>query len=100
MYDWPDPYVVQIRLSPCKNIIRIQMNDAETQLPVGGGTFRVIAAEDIVTKDGTVRYTQGQYADTIVCDENGYGGARSCIWAITPCSSRPHRTTTPPCRKI
>lgn len=73
MYDWPDPYVVQIRLSPCKNIIRIQMNDAETQLPVGGGTFRVIAAEDIVTKDGTVRYTQGQYADTIVCDENGYG---------------------------
>ena len=76
MYDWPDPYVVQIRLSPCKNIIRIQMNDAETQLPVGGGTFRVIAAEDIVTKDGTVRYTQGQYPDTIVCDENGYGESK------------------------
>ena len=76
MYDWPDPYVVQIRLSPCKNIIRIQMNDAETQLPVGGGTFRVIAAEDIVTKDGTVRYTQGQYADTTVCDENGYGESK------------------------
>lgn len=76
MYDWPDPYVVQIRLSPCKNIIRIQMNDAETQLPVGGGTFRVIAAEDIVTKDGTVRDTQGQYADTIVCDENGYGESK------------------------
>ena len=76
MYDWPDPYVVQIRLSPCKNIIRIQMNDAETQLPVGGGTFRVIAAEDIVTKDGTVRYTHGQYADTIVCDENGYGESK------------------------
>ena len=76
MYDWPDPYVVQIRLSPCKNIIRIQMNDAETQLPVGGGTFRVIAAEDIVTKDGTVRYTQGQYADTIVCDEKGYGESK------------------------
>lgn len=76
MYDWPDPYVVQIRLSPCKNIIRIQMNDAETQLPVGGGTFRVIAAEDIVTKDGTVRYTQGQYVDTIVCDENGYGESK------------------------
>lgn len=76
MYDWPDPYVVQIRLSPCKNIIRIQMNDAETQLPVGGGTFRVIAAEDIVTKDGTVRYTQGRYADTIVCDENGYGESK------------------------
>ncbi len=76
MYDWPDPYVVQIRVAPCKNIIRLQMNDAETQQPVGGGTFRVIAAEDIVTKDGTARYTQGQQVDTITCDENGYGESK------------------------
>ena len=76
MYDWPEPYIVQIRVAPCKNIIRLQMNDAETQQPVGGGIFRVIAAEDIITKDGTVRYTQGQYADTIVCDENGYGESK------------------------
>ena len=73
MYDWPEPYIVQIRVAPCKNIIRLQMNDAETQQPVGGCTFRVIAAEDIITKDGTVRYTQGQQVDTITCDEAGYG---------------------------
>ena len=73
MYDWPEPYIVQIRVAPCKNIIRLQMNDAETQQPVGGGIFRVIAAEDIITKDGTVRYTQGQQVDTITCDEAGYG---------------------------
>ena len=73
LYDWPDPYVVQIRLSPCKNIIRIQMSDADTALPVGGGTFRVVAAEDIATLDGTVRYTAGQVVDTIECDEEGYG---------------------------
>lgn len=73
MYDWPEPYIVQIRVAPCKNIIRLQMNDAETQQPVGSGTFRVIAAEDIITKDGTVRYTQGQQVDTITCDEAGYG---------------------------
>ena len=73
MYDWPEPYIVQIRVAPCKNIIRLQMNDAETQQPVGDGTFRVIAAEDIITKDGTVRYTQGQQVDTITCDETGYG---------------------------
>ena len=73
MYDWPEPYIVQIRVAPCKNIIRLQMNDVETQQPVGGGTFRVIAAEDIITKDGTVRYTQGQQVDTITCDEVGYG---------------------------
>lgn len=73
MYDWPEPYIVQIRVAPCKNIIRLQMNDSETQQPVGGGTFRVIAAEDIITMDGTVRYTQGQQVDTITCDEAGYG---------------------------
>lgn len=73
MYDWPEPYIVQIRVAPCKNIIRLQMNDAETQQPVGGGIFRVLAAEDIITKDGTVRYTQGQQVDTITCDEAGYG---------------------------
>lgn len=73
MYDWPEPYIVQIRVAPCKNIIRLQMNDAETQQPVGGGIFRVIAAEDIITKDGTVRYTQSQQVDTITCDEAGYG---------------------------
>lgn len=65
--------MVQIRLSPCKNIIRIQMSDADTALPVGGGTFRVVAAEDIATLDGTVRYTAGQVVDTIECDEEGYG---------------------------
>ena len=73
LFDWPEPYVVQIRLSPAKNIIRIQMNDADTQLPVGGGTFWVIAAENIITMDGTVRYTTGQVVDTIYCDEEGYG---------------------------
>lgn len=73
LYDWPDPYVVQVRLSPCKNIIRVQLNDADTELPVGEGSFRVVAAEDITTMDGTVRYTAGEVVDTIQCDEEGYG---------------------------
>ena len=76
MYDWPDPYVVQIRAAPCKNIIRIQMNDAETEEPVGGGTFRVLAAEDIITKDGTLRYSAGQQVDVITCGDTGYGESK------------------------
>ena len=76
MYDWPDPYVVQIRVAPCKNIIRIQMNDAETEEPVGGGTFRVLAAEDIITKDGTLRYSAGQQVDVITCGDTGYGESK------------------------
>ena len=73
LYDWPDPYVVKMPLNPSQNIIRIQMNDAETGMAVAGGTFDVIAKTDISTQDGTLRYREGQVVDEIVCDENGYG---------------------------
>lgn len=73
LFDWDDPYVVQVRMQPCKNIIRIQMNDLATGQPVGGGSFRVRAAEDVTTNDGTVRYTAGQLVSTITCNNEGYG---------------------------
>lgn len=72
-YDWPAPYVVQIPFMPSKNVINVKMIDADTEENVGHGTFRVIAAEDIITPDGTLRYAKGDVADTIVCDENGQG---------------------------
>ena len=73
LYDWDEAYVVQIPLFPARNIIRIRMTDRSTGKPVSGGTFQVVAAEDIVTKDGTTRYEKGKVVDTITCDENGYG---------------------------
>ncbi len=73
IYDWPEPFVVKVPLNPSRNIIRIQMNDAETAQPVEGGTFEVIAGEDIITQDGTLRYHEGQVVGTIACDEKGYG---------------------------
>lgn len=73
LYDWPDPYVVKMPLSPSRNVIRIQMNDAETGMAVTGGTFEVIAKTDISTQDGTLRYREGQVVGEITCDENGYG---------------------------
>ena len=76
LYDWPDPYVVKMPLSPSRNIIRIQMNDAETGMAVSGGTFDVIAKTDISTQDGTLRYREGQIVDEITCDENGYGESK------------------------
>lgn len=72
-YDWPEPYVVRIPLAPSKNVINIRMTDAETGEGVPGGTFRVIAAQDIITPDGTMRYARGEVADVIRCDENGEG---------------------------
>ncbi len=73
VYDWPEPFIVRIPLSPSRNVIRIQMNDKDTGLPVAGGAFDVLAAEDIITQDGTLRYHAGQVVGEITCNEDGYG---------------------------
>ena len=49
------------------------MMDAETGRPLAGGTFDVIAAENIITSDGTLRYRMNQIVSEIVCDETGTG---------------------------
>ena len=72
-YDWPEPYVVRIPFDPSKNIIHVKMTDANTGLPVSGGTFRIIAAQDIITPDGTMRYARGEAADVVRCGEDGQG---------------------------
>ncbi len=76
IYDWPDPYVVSIEVSPSKNIIPISIEDMETHEPITDGTFAVIAAEDIITADNSMRYTKNQTADTVLFDEEGYGESK------------------------
>lgn len=72
-YDWPDPLVVRVPVMPSKNTIRVQMTDSENGGKIGGGSFDVVAAENIITADGTLRYRMGQIVDEIVCDESGFG---------------------------
>ena len=72
-HDWSDPFVVSVPLYPSRNIIRLKMTDAETGQPLSGGEFDVVAAENIITSDGTLRYRMGQVVSTIVCGENGEG---------------------------
>ena len=72
-YDWSDPYVVQVPIYPSRNVIQLRMMDAETGRPLAGGTFDVIAAENIITSDGTLRYRMNQIVSEIVCDETGTG---------------------------
>lgn len=73
VYDWADPFVVSIEISPSKNIIPITMTDAETEQPISGGTFEITAAEDIRTADETVRFAKDQVADTVTIGEDGRG---------------------------
>lgn len=75
-YDWPDPFVVTIPMYPSKNIIKVQLKDADTLNNLTGSTFDVAAAEDIRTKDETLRYSKGDIVDTIKLDENGYGESK------------------------
>ena len=72
-YDWDDPLVIQVPIFPSRNIIRVQMLDAATGAKIPGGGFDIIAADNIITMDGTLRYRAGQVVGEIICDENGYG---------------------------
>ena len=76
LYDWPEPFVVKVPVSPSKNIIRVEMKDKNTGLAIEGGSFSVVADEDIYTLDETLRYKKGEIVDEIVCDENGYGESK------------------------
>ncbi|MBP3637752.1 MAG: hypothetical protein J6K13_09390 [Clostridia bacterium] len=75
-YDWPEPLVVRIPVFAARNVIRVQMTDAETGMPVSGGSFDIIAGEDILTADGTMRHYAGQLVGTLACDEDGYGESK------------------------
>ena len=75
-YDWDEPYLVSVELFPSKNIIRLQVKDRETGDPVTGASFDIVAAENIATQDGTTRFKQGEIADTISVDENGYAESK------------------------
>ena len=72
-YDWPDPFVVSVEISPCKNYIPVRLEDALTHEPIEGGMFQVRAAEDIRTADDTLRYAENDVAGSVVTGEDGYG---------------------------
>ncbi len=69
--DWNDPYLVSVPLSPAKNTIKIRALDSETKAPVPDGVYEIVADENIVLLDGTVRLEKGKVADVITCDETG-----------------------------
>jgi hypothetical protein len=75
-YDWNNPFIVEVPLSPVKNVIKIRCKDDQTEATVGNAVFDVYAKEDIKTLDGTVRFEKDDKVDTIVCDEDGFGKSK------------------------
>jgi len=74
--DWDDPFLVSVPLSPAKNIVKINAIDSETKDPVPNGVYEIIADQDIVTLDGSVRLKNGEIADVVTCDEKGYAESK------------------------
>lgn len=75
-YDWPEPYVVTIPMAPARNKIRVHMKDGDTGENIEEGSFEIVAAENITTGDGTVRYKEGEVVGKITCDKDGYGESK------------------------
>ena len=72
-YDWEDPFVVNVKLYPSKNVIELQYKDLADGKVLSGASFQVIAAENITTADGTLRYQENTVVDTISIGSDGIG---------------------------
>lgn len=72
-FDWNKPFVADVLLYPSKNKICIQVCDNDTGRGIPGVEFDLFADGDVMTMDGTRRYTDGQLVGHITCDDNGYG---------------------------
>lgn len=76
LYDWPDPYVVKIPMYPASSIIYVNMQDEINGESVPEGEFQIIAAEDIITKDGSIRFKAGKKVGKIKINEKGEGHSK------------------------
>ena len=72
-WTWENPLVIKLADKPQKGVIKVSKADAETGLPVvvPGIEFRVTAAADVVTPDGTVRAQAGDTVAELVTGEDG-----------------------------
>lgn len=70
-HEWDEPYILDVPLFPSRNVIQILQTDAGNGEKLSGGLYRITAAEDIITADGTLRFHAGDDLGEIECDENG-----------------------------
>ncbi len=74
--EWTDSQEVVLADRPAKGQIVIHKYDENTKEALAGAEFSIFAAEDIVTKDGTVQCALGELADVITIGEDGEGKGR------------------------
>lgn len=70
-HTWDDPITVEYADAPIRGRIVVAKSDSETAEPVVGAEYCVKADGDVITGDGTVRFTDGQIVGYV---ETGPGG--------------------------
>lgn len=75
-YDWKKPLEVSVRMYPLRSMIHINLVDKSSGDELNGGTFQVVAEENIATLDGTIRHKAGEVVDTVELDTNGNGDSK------------------------
>ncbi len=68
---WEHPLVVKYSDENVMGKIRIQKKDSETGEALANAVFDIVAAEDIVTPDGTIRLQKGEVAETLTTGKDG-----------------------------
>lgn len=75
-YDWEDPFVVNVKLYPSKNAIELHSRDLASGKALPGSVYQVVAAENVTTADGTLRYREGSVVDNITIGSDGVGRSK------------------------
>lgn len=71
MHDWEDLAILTAEDENVMGKLQLTKTDEETGEPVKGVEFEIIAAEDIVTGDGTLRASKGDVVDIVATDKDG-----------------------------
>lgn len=68
---WDDPITLTYADAPIRAEIQLLKTDGTTEVPVEGAEYCVKAEGDVVTGDGSVRFTDGQIVGYVTTDADG-----------------------------
>ena len=74
--DSKETITVKYENTPQKGKIKIKKKKTGSKTVLSDVVFTVIAKEDIVTGDGSIRFKKGEMVDTIITDQDGIGASK------------------------
>lgn len=75
-YDWDEPFEVIVKMFPLRSSVHIELVDKKSGEALTNASFQVVAAENIMTLDGNIRYHAGDVVDTVMLDATGTGDSK------------------------